>query len=330
MLHCCISSGGVCFGSGVACKCAGGAHVWVCGLFTLVVCSFVWVCFCLGCVKSLTLPKGTETFLLQVILLFAFHLAFDRLLKLFWSFLFLFLFLFSYVTKCVCCQCTHQGETESLCGSRPMDGRFLVWWVINNVVWTNSWLSVAGVGCGLIGVSAGEEQAWKVYAGGPPGVEQTSRLGSRDPVVHGVKCGPHGGNNSKTKSWTVSWLSLKITSIRDDLRAEPWVEIGGRLHQVRAVSSGSPQNHWVTPLRDKVEDDDSTRRGSHLGRSNHTGGVVWPPRSQHRETSKRCTHDMITRVALVLHKLALDALPSDSVKLKTTKISLEGYVSPLC
>jgi hypothetical protein len=43
----------------------------------------------------------------------------------------------------------------------------------------------------------------------PPGVEKTSRLRSRDPVASGVKCGPHGGMNSKMKSWTVSWLSLK-------------------------------------------------------------------------------------------------------------------------
>jgi hypothetical protein len=26
----------------------------------------------------------------------------------------------------------------------PVDGRFLVWWVIDNVVWTDSWLSIAG------------------------------------------------------------------------------------------------------------------------------------------------------------------------------------------
>jgi hypothetical protein len=39
----------------------------------------------------------------------------------------------------------------------------------------------------------------------PPGVEKTSRLRSRDLVTSGVKCGPHGGMNSKMKSWTVSW-----------------------------------------------------------------------------------------------------------------------------
>jgi hypothetical protein len=44
----------------------------------------------------------------------------------------------------------------------------------------------------------------------PLGVENTSRLGLRDLVASGVKCGPHGGKNGKMKSWTVSWLSLKI------------------------------------------------------------------------------------------------------------------------
>jgi hypothetical protein len=29
-------------------------------------------------------------------------------------------------------------------------------------MWTDSWLTIAGAGCGLIGVDAGEEQAQKV------------------------------------------------------------------------------------------------------------------------------------------------------------------------
>jgi hypothetical protein len=37
--------------------------------------------------------------------------------------------------------------------------------VIDNVVWTDSWLSTAGVGCGLTIVGAGEEHARKVIAG---------------------------------------------------------------------------------------------------------------------------------------------------------------------
>jgi hypothetical protein len=32
-------------------------------------------------------------------------------------------------------------------------------------VWTDSWLSIAGAGCGLTGGDAGEEQARKVVAG---------------------------------------------------------------------------------------------------------------------------------------------------------------------
>jgi hypothetical protein len=37
--------------------------------------------------------------------------------------------------------------------------------VIDNVVWTNSWLSIAGAGCGLTRVGAGGKQMRKVVAG---------------------------------------------------------------------------------------------------------------------------------------------------------------------
>jgi hypothetical protein len=36
--------------------------------------------------------------------------------------------------------------------------------VIDNVVWTNSWLTIAGAGCGLTVVGVGEEQTRKVVA----------------------------------------------------------------------------------------------------------------------------------------------------------------------
>jgi hypothetical protein len=74
-------------------------------------------------------------------------------------------------------------------------------------------------------------------------VEKTSRLGSKDPVASGVKCEPHGGKNSGTKSWTVSLLSLK-TKIEQGLpgsrvmSGDWWT-----LHQVHGVCSGSPENH---------------------------------------------------------------------------------------
>jgi hypothetical protein len=84
-------------------------------------------------------------------------------------------------------------------------------------------------------------------------VEKTSRLRSRDLVASGVKCEPHGGMNSKMKSWTVSWLSLK-TKVEPGLRGSR-VMSGDwrRLHRVRGVSSGSPENHWVPWLIHKAK-----------------------------------------------------------------------------
>jgi hypothetical protein len=87
----------------------------------------------------------------------------------------------------------------------------------------------------------------------PPGVEKTSRLRSRDPVASGVKCGPYGGMNSKMKSLTVSWLSLK-TNVEPGLRGSR-VMSGDwrRLHRVRGVSNGSPKYHWVPWLIQKAK-----------------------------------------------------------------------------
>jgi hypothetical protein len=113
----------------------------------------------------------------------------------------------------------------------------------------------------------------------PPGVQKTSRLGSRDPVASGVKCRPHGGKNSETKSWKVSWLSLK-TKVELGLRGSQ-VMSGDwrRLHRVRGVCSDSPENHWDTRLSHKIEAEDSMRRCGHPGRFNRPGGAVRPPGS---------------------------------------------------
>jgi hypothetical protein len=37
--------------------------------------------------------------------------------------------------------------------------------MIDNGVWTDSWLSITGAGCSLTGVGASEEQALKVVVG---------------------------------------------------------------------------------------------------------------------------------------------------------------------
>jgi hypothetical protein len=90
----------------------------------------------------------------------------------------------------------------------------------------------------------------------PPGVEKTSRLRSSDPVASGVKCGLHGGKNGKMKLRTVSWLSHK-TKVELELRGSQ-VMSGDwrRLHQVRGVCGGSPENHRVTRLSHKAEVED--------------------------------------------------------------------------
>jgi hypothetical protein len=88
----------------------------------------------------------------------------------------------------------------------------------------------------------------------PPNVEKTSRLRSRDPVASGVKCGLHGGKNDKMMSWTISWLSLK-TKVEPGLRGSRAMSGDWRrLHRVRGVSGGLPENHWVPWLIHKAKD----------------------------------------------------------------------------
>jgi hypothetical protein len=123
-------------------------------------------------------------------------------------------------------------------------------------VWTDSWLSIAGAGCGLTGVGAGEEQRERSSPVRPPGVEKTSRLRSRDPVASGVKCGPHGGMNNNMKSWTVSWLSHK-TKGRAGTSWEPSHE--WRLAEATPSSRGF---RWFTrkPLGSLVDPQSKDRR----------------------------------------------------------------------
>jgi hypothetical protein len=102
-------------------------------------------------------------------------------------------------------------------------------------------------------------------------VEKTSRLRSRDPVASGVKCGPHGGMNSKMKSWMVSWLSLK-TNVKPGLCGSR-VMSGDRqrLHRVHGVSSGSPENHWVPWLIHKAKTEEPKMQMQQL-QTGLTGG----------------------------------------------------------
>jgi hypothetical protein len=84
----------------------------------------------------------------------------------------------------------------------------------------------AGVGYGLVRVVAGEERARKVFILEGPLVDgETSRLSSRDPVDDGTRCGRHGGETSKTKSWTIKPVHGGSQVKR----------LGGRLGRARGV-----------------------------------------------------------------------------------------------
>jgi hypothetical protein len=83
--------------------------------FGLVVCTICLSIVCLGCVELLPMPKGSETCLLQVILLF----AFVWLPIACWSF-FLFVF-FSFLSSyyiCVLSRHSSRGRLRTMCGLR--------------------------------------------------------------------------------------------------------------------------------------------------------------------------------------------------------------------
>jgi hypothetical protein len=156
------SSRGSCIGSGGACMCQGSSlwffELWFGGLRSLLEHSFVSDvssrCPCLRGPRlvffkwSCSLPLFGFRSLVGVS---------------FYSFRFFF---FSLVFLYVGIVNAHQGGDWRPCMVRGLvDGRFLVWWVIDKVVWTDSWLSIACACCGLTGVGAGEEQARKVIAG---------------------------------------------------------------------------------------------------------------------------------------------------------------------
>jgi hypothetical protein len=77
--------------------------------------------------------------------------------------------------------------------------------------------------------------------------------------------------------WTVSSMSLKTMVESRQLGSRVMSGDCRRLHRVRGVCSGSPENHWVTWLSKKTKAENSMRRCGHRGRFNRPGGAVRPP-----------------------------------------------------
>jgi hypothetical protein len=163
----------------------------------------------------------------------------------------------------------------------------------------------------------------------PPGVEKTSRLGSRDPVASRVKYGPHGGKKGKMKSRTVSWLSYK-TKVEPGLRGSQ-VMSGDwqRLHQVLRVCGGSPENHRVTRMSQKAEAEDRAWL-SGQSRSNQFGELVlpvWGLRAP--EASRRRTCVKIARLASRLREVRSPGICPMVLQKQIPKVPLMGMYPSL-
>jgi hypothetical protein len=93
-----------------------------------------------------------------------------------------------------------------------------------------------------------------------------------------------------------------------------------RLHRVRGVSSGSPENHWVPWLIHKAKTEElKTEMQQH--RTGLTG-----VRRRSPETSNRRTRVGIARLASRLSKLAVAGHTSDGVMKTISQSALGGHV----
>jgi hypothetical protein len=145
----------------------------------------------------------------------------------------------------------------------------------------------AGVGWGLVRAVAGEERARKVFSlEGPPGDGETSRLGSRDPVDGGTSCGPHGGDTSKTKSWTIEPVHgggrVKWFGGRPDRARGVWLfahkTIGGRFLglSLKTKSEGPTRRRRDPGVSGSFEAEDTRRdRMACVGRT-RGAAKAWP------------------------------------------------------
>jgi hypothetical protein len=94
-----------------------------------------------------------------------------------------------------------------------------------------------------------------------------------------------------------------------------------RLHQVRGVSSGSPENQWVPWLIHKAKTEEPKTKVQQ-----HQTGLTGVRRCS-PETSKRRTRVGVARIVSRLSKFAIAGHPSDGAMTKTSEFAVEGHVS---
>jgi hypothetical protein len=91
-------------------------------------------------------------------------------------------------------------------------------------VWTDSWLSIAGAGCGLTGVGAGEEQARKVVAG------EASSCGEDKYALF------EGPGGQRSQVWAAWWQEQQ-----DEVMYSFLVELQ---NQGQAETTWEPSHEW--------------------------------------------------------------------------------------
>jgi hypothetical protein len=122
---------------------------------------------------------------------------------------------------------------------------------------TDSWLSIAGAGCGLIGVGAGEEQARKVVTG------EASRCGEDKQASFE---GPSGQRGQVRGAW---WHQQQ-DEVMDGFMVEPQ-------NQGRAGTMWEPSNEW------RLAEATPSLRGFRWFTRQPLGSLV-DPQSQDRRT----------------------------------------------
>jgi hypothetical protein len=111
-------------------------------------------------------------------------------------------------------------------------------------VWTDSWLSIAGVGCGLICIGAGEEQARKVLA------------------LHGLQGVERQVGSARGTQWPAGSSAGRMVArkARRSRRLESVQGSSSRPESAREVCGSSSQNCRVTWMGHK------TKTGGSAGR----------------------------------------------------------------
>jgi hypothetical protein len=152
----------------------------------------------------------------------------------------------------------------------PVDGHLWLWWVIDNMEWTDSWLSIAG--CCLIHFGAGEQSARKVYALRTLwGVEKQVGLtrGTRRPA--GSSAGRMLARNAKRSR-----------------RSEPVQGSGSQPKYARGVCGDSPQNRsgYLVEAQNQDQRLGGRRRDPSAPRSFESEDTCWD-RKACVETTRR-------------------------------------------